>query len=146
MICLLTLASTSSCSVFTPNLGMLELVRLELCINFFTPLIWDIGLFFFSFSFWVGEGISTSCCLSEDIQKTSYLCYHSTHSQTCSIFLKMLLNESYKVHRMRIFDSLEKPRGRWKELPLAVSFCECLQWPGPSWSWVGFQQEWQAPN
>lgn len=70
-----TLARTSSCSVLTPNLGILELVRLELCINFLTPLIWDIGLFFFSFSFWVGEGISTSCCLSWEIQKMFYIYY-----------------------------------------------------------------------
>lgn len=60
-----TLAKESSVSVLTPKRGMLELVRLVLCISFFTPLICDMGFFFFSFSFWVcGEGISTSCCLS----------------------------------------------------------------------------------
>ncbi|TNN70017.1 hypothetical protein EYF80_019693 [Liparis tanakae] len=35
-----TLASASSCSVFTPNRGMVEeFERLELCVSFFTPLI-----------------------------------------------------------------------------------------------------------
>lgn len=45
---------------------MLVLFKLELCINFFTPLICVISccFFFFSLSFWVGEGISTSFCLS----------------------------------------------------------------------------------
>lgn len=45
---------------------MLVLFKLELCINFFTPLIWVMSccFFFFSLSFWVGEGISTSFCLS----------------------------------------------------------------------------------
>lgn len=61
----LTLAKESSVSVLTPKRGMLELVRLVLCMSFFTPLIWHMGFFFFSFSFCVcGEGISTSCCLS----------------------------------------------------------------------------------
>lgn len=60
-----TFANSSSVSVLTPKRGMLELVRLEECWSFFTPLIWDMGLFFFSFSFCVwGHGISTSCCLS----------------------------------------------------------------------------------
>lgn len=60
-----TFANSSSVSVLTPKRGILELVRLEECWSFFTPLIWDMGLFFFSFSFCVwGHGISTSCCLS----------------------------------------------------------------------------------
>lgn len=65
-----TLASSSSVSVLTPNRGMFEFVRLDECCSFFTPLIWDMGLFFFSFSFCVwGDGISTSCCLSGETQK-----------------------------------------------------------------------------
>lgn len=64
-----TLASSSSVSVLTPKRGILEFVRLEECCSFFTPLIWDMGNFFFSFSFCVwGVGISTSCCLSEKTQ------------------------------------------------------------------------------
>lgn len=64
-----TLASSSSVSVLTPNRGMFEFVRLDECCSFFTPLIWDMGLFFFSFSFCVwGDGISTSCCLSGETQ------------------------------------------------------------------------------
>ena len=61
-----TLARWSSFSVFTPNREMLVLFKLELCINFFTPLICVMSccFFFFSLSFWVGEGISTSFCLS----------------------------------------------------------------------------------
>lgn len=64
----LTLLSSSSWSVLTPNWGILELVRLELCMSFLTPLIWHMGCcrFFFSRSFCVGDGISTSFCLSED--------------------------------------------------------------------------------
>ena len=45
---------------------MLVLFKLELCISFFTPLICVMSccFFFFSLSFWVGDGISTSFCLS----------------------------------------------------------------------------------
>ncbi len=57
----LTSAKESSVSVLTPKRGMLELVRLVLCMSFFTPLIWHMGFFSFSFCW---EGISTSCCLS----------------------------------------------------------------------------------
>lgn len=61
----LTLAKDSSVSVLTPKRGMLELVRLVLCMSFFTPLIWHMVFLFNSFSFCIcGEGISTSCCLS----------------------------------------------------------------------------------
>lgn len=61
-----TLARWSSFSVLTPKREMLVLFRLELCISFFTPLIWVMSccFFFFSLSFWVGDGISTSFCLS----------------------------------------------------------------------------------
>lgn len=58
-----TLASESSCSVLIPNRGRALLVRLELCVSFFTPLIWHMG---FSRSRNVGDGISTSFCLSEE--------------------------------------------------------------------------------
>lgn len=61
MIC--TLASASSCSVLIPNRGRALVVRLELCVSFFTPLIWHMG---FSRSRSVGDGISTSFCLSEE--------------------------------------------------------------------------------
>lgn len=61
----LTLAKDSSVSVLTPKRGMLELVRLVLCMSFFTPLIWHMVFLFNSFSFCIcGDGISTSCCLS----------------------------------------------------------------------------------
>lgn len=62
----LTLANGPSWSVFTPKRGMAAQLKLELCISFFTPLICDIGRFFFSLSFSLGTevGISTSCCLS----------------------------------------------------------------------------------
>lgn len=54
-----TLASSSSWSVLTPKRGIEELERLELWDSFLTPLMWLIGL-----SFRVGDGISTSFCLS----------------------------------------------------------------------------------
>lgn len=54
-----TLASSSSWSVLTPKRGIEVLERLELWDSFLTPLMWLIGL-----SFRVGDGISTSFCLS----------------------------------------------------------------------------------
>lgn len=54
-----TLASSSSWSVLTPKRGIDVLERLELWDSFLTPLMWLIGL-----SFRVGDGISTSFCLS----------------------------------------------------------------------------------
>lgn len=54
-----TLASSSSWSVLTPKRGIEVLERLELWDSFRTPLMWLIGL-----SFRVGDGISTSFCLS----------------------------------------------------------------------------------
>lgn len=59
-----TLASRFSCGVLTPKRGMEAGAKPGLCVTFFTPLICDIGLFFFSFSFGGGERISTSCCFS----------------------------------------------------------------------------------
>lgn len=56
-----TLASSSSWSVLTPKRGIEVLERLELWDSFRTPLMWLIGL-----SFRVGDGISTSFCLSTD--------------------------------------------------------------------------------
>lgn len=56
-----TLASSSSWSVLTPKRGTEVLERLELWDSFLTPLMWLIGL-----SFRVGDGISTSFCLSRD--------------------------------------------------------------------------------
>lgn len=60
----LTLASRLSCSVLTPKRGMRLGARLGLCVSFFTPLIWDMGRRFFSFSFGGGDRISTSCGFS----------------------------------------------------------------------------------
>lgn len=61
----LTLARGPSWSVLTPKRGMLALLRLELCMSFFTPLICDMGRCAFSLSsLGGGEGISTSCWLS----------------------------------------------------------------------------------
>lgn len=61
-----TLASSASWSVRTPKRGMPAAARLELCVSFLTPLIWDMGRFLRSFSLSLAsaEGISTSCCLS----------------------------------------------------------------------------------
>lgn len=61
-----TLASSLSWSVRTPKRGMPAAVRLEPCVSFLTPLIWDMGRFLRSFSLSLAsaEGISTSCCLS----------------------------------------------------------------------------------
>lgn len=56
-----TLASSSSWSVLTPKRGIEVLERLELWDSFLTPLMWLIDL-----SFRVGDGISTSFCLSTD--------------------------------------------------------------------------------
>lgn len=57
---------------------MLELVRLELWVSFLTPLIWDIGRFFFSLSFCdCGDGISTSCCLSAKARNTNHTRTHT---------------------------------------------------------------------
>lgn len=78
-----TWARSSSWFVFTPKRGMLESVRLLLCISFFTPVICDMGwncgpggsgcweglcrgACCSSPSFIVGDGISTSFCLSVD--------------------------------------------------------------------------------
>lgn len=60
-----TFDSKSSLSVLTPNRAMPQL-RLGPWDTFFTPLIWVISccFFFFSRAFGVGEGISTSFCLS----------------------------------------------------------------------------------
>lgn len=78
-----TLASSSSVSVLTPKRGILEFVRLDECCSFFTPLIWDMGLFFFSFSFCVwGDGISTSCCLSGEMQWNTTWGWCSLYLQT----------------------------------------------------------------
>lgn len=80
-----TLARWSSFSVFTPNREMLVLFKLELCINFFTPLICVMSccFFFFSLSFWVGEGISTSFCLSVtnkgEMSQHCLQCEHPSH-------------------------------------------------------------------
>lgn len=63
-VCGPTLASRLSCGVLTPKRGMQAGAKLGLCVAFFTPLICDIGLFFFSFSLRVGDRISTSCCFS----------------------------------------------------------------------------------
>lgn len=77
-----TWARRSSWSVFTPKRGML-VFRLLLCISFFTPVICDMGwncgprgrgcweglcrgASWGSLSFIVGDGISTSFCLSAD--------------------------------------------------------------------------------
>lgn len=88
-----TLARWSSFSVFTPNREMLVLFKLELCINFFTPLICVMSccFFFFSLSFWVGEGISTSFCLSVtnkgEMSQHHLQCEHPSHPpprSTCS--------------------------------------------------------------
>lgn len=59
-----TLANMLSCGVFTPKRGIQVDAMLGLCVAFFTPLICDIGLFFFSFSLTGGDRISTSCCFS----------------------------------------------------------------------------------
>lgn len=61
-----TLASSPSWSVRTPKRGMPAAARLEPCVSFLTPLIWDMGRFLRSFSLSLAsaEGISTSCCLS----------------------------------------------------------------------------------
>lgn len=80
-----TLARWSSFSVFTPNREILVLFKLELCINFFTPLICVMSccFFFFSLSFWVGEGISTSFCLSGtkkgEMSQHHLHCEHPSH-------------------------------------------------------------------
>lgn len=59
-----TLASRLSCGALTPKRGMQAGAKLGLCVTFFTPLICDMGLFFFSLSFGGGDRISTSCCFS----------------------------------------------------------------------------------
>lgn len=63
-----TLESKSSKSVFTPNLAVLLLLgRPGPCVTFLTPLIWFMScccLLFLSRDFEVGEGISSSFCLS----------------------------------------------------------------------------------
>lgn len=76
-----TLANRLSCGVLTPKRGMQAGAKLGLCVAFFTPLICDIGLFFFSLSFGGGDRISTSCCFSatytkrhRDILLNKYLC------------------------------------------------------------------------
>lgn len=70
-----TLASSSSWSVLTPKRGIEVLERLELWDSFLTPLMWLIGL-----SFRVGDGISTSFCLSTGWRT-------NTHRQTGLLFL-----------------------------------------------------------
>lgn len=72
-VCEPTLASWFSCGVLTPKRGMEAGAKPGLCVAFFTPLICDIGLFFFSFSLGGGERISTSCCFSAMWTDTS--CY-----------------------------------------------------------------------
>lgn len=64
-----TLANRLSCGVLTPKRGMQAGAKLGLCVAFFTPLICDIGLFFFSLSFGGGDSISTSCCFSATYTK-----------------------------------------------------------------------------
>lgn len=103
----LTLARISSWSVLTPNLGMLEFVKLELCINFFTPLIWDIGRFFFSFSFCVGDGISISCCLSFKEEKKIYILFANysylvrNNIRSSIAFHKNVLQNHFEIRRCK---------------------------------------------
>lgn len=61
---------------------MLVLFKLELCISFFTPLICVMSccFFFFSLSFWVGDGISTSFCLSAITKKKKKIGFSVPHA------------------------------------------------------------------
>lgn len=63
-VCGPTLASRLSCGVMTPKRGMQAGAKPGLCVIFFTPMICDIGLFFFSFSLRGVDRTSTSCCFS----------------------------------------------------------------------------------
>lgn len=59
-----TLASSPSWLALTPKRGMVDGARLGLWVAFFTPLIWDMGRFFLSFSLAGGDMMSMSCCFS----------------------------------------------------------------------------------
>lgn len=59
-----TLARSPSWLALTPKRGMVEGARLGLWVAFFTPLIWDMGRFFLSFSLAGGDMMSMSCCFS----------------------------------------------------------------------------------
>lgn len=85
-----TLASRLSWGVLTPKRGMQVGAKLGLCVVFFTPMICDIGLFFFSFSLDVGERISTSCCFSAA----------NTHSTLLNIQVITLLAHCHIVNRV----------------------------------------------
>lgn len=80
------MASSSSCSVLTPKRGMEVLERLELWDSFLTPLMWLMG-----FSFRVGDGISTSFCLSARRNQ----CNHSwANVRKCEVEKRGLTQES----------------------------------------------------
>lgn len=106
----LTLARSPSWSVFTPKRGMAVKVKLELCISFFTPLICDIGRFFFSLSFSleIGEGISTSCCLSREGKE--HTCVEVKWPKTCPLgaskYLWSLLRGSQNKKMNNIYSVL----------------------------------------
>lgn len=64
VICDHTFARSPSWLELTPKRGMVEGARLGLWVAFFTPLIWDMGRFFLSFSLAGGDMMSMSCCFS----------------------------------------------------------------------------------
>lgn len=67
-----TLARNPSWLVLTPKRGMVEGARLGLWVAFFTPLIWDMGLFFLSLSLVGGDMMSMSCCFSVRWKQTTH--------------------------------------------------------------------------
>lgn len=79
-----TLASSSSWSVLTPKRGIEELERLELWDSFLTPLMWLIGL-----SFRVGDGISTSFCLSTGWRTNTHTHTHADGRVYCFCLVKV---------------------------------------------------------
>lgn len=83
------MASSSSWSVLTPKRGMEVLERLELWDSFLTPLMWLMGL-----SFRVGDGISTSFCLSARWKKHIYSCSKVDYRHIWKHVLVWLTQES----------------------------------------------------
>lgn len=77
-----TLARSPSWLALTPKRGMVEGARLGLWVAFFTPLIWDMGRFFLSFSLVGGDMMSMSCCFSVGWIQTNYY----QRSSLCKIF------------------------------------------------------------
>ncbi len=81
-----TFESKSSKSVFTPKRAVLQLLdRPGPCVTFLTPLIWVIScccLLFLSRDFEVGDGISSSFCLSTGGKVSARDCsFQNSHTQ-----------------------------------------------------------------